>query len=186
MKKPILLILGVVVAILGYVFYSMVTTKKHSPEDVAAYDKNGLTVKVDYCRPFKKGRLLFGNPGSTALEFYGEPWRTGANEATEFETNQDIIFPEGVLKAGRYSIYSIPGEKEWIFAFNSKLEYWGASLSGSPFEPDMDVLRVTVPTQSSTQSIEQFTIDINDKEGAVKMVLLWDKIKIELPLKSAS
>lgn len=186
MKRPILLILGVVVAILGYVFYSMFTTKKHSPPDVAKYNKNGLTVMVDYCRPFKKGRLLFGEPGSSALEFYGEPWRTGANEATEIEFNKDIIFPEGILKAGRYSVYTIPGENEWTFAFNSKLEYWGASLSGSPFEPDLDVLRVKVPTKSNSKEVEQFTIDFNDKEDEIKMVLLWDKIKVELPINISS
>ncbi|MDN5214594.1 DUF2911 domain-containing protein [Fulvivirgaceae bacterium BMA12] len=183
MKRPILLILGVVVALItGYVVYSMTNTKRHSPEGEASYDKDGLAINVSYCRPYKKGRLLFGEPGSSALEVYGQPWRTGANEATEISVSKDLVFREGILKAGKYSIYTIPGEKDWVIVFNSKLDYWGASLSGSPFDPSLDVLRVTVPRQKNTATQEQFTIDFADGEGNVKMLLLWDDIKIEVPM----
>ena len=183
MKKPILLILGVIVALItGYVAYSLTTTKRHSPPGVASYDGGGLSVSVSYCRPYKKGRLLFGEPGSAALEIYGEPWRTGANEATEIEVNKDLVFPEGILKAGQYSVYTIPGKSDWTIAFNSKLDYWGASVSGSPFDPELDVLRVTVPRQTNADSIEQFTIDFDDQQGDVKMLLLWDDIRVEVPI----
>lgn len=185
MKKPILLILGVIVALItGYVAYSLTTTKRHSPPGVATYDNDGLAISVSYYRPFKKGRVLFGEPGSTALEVYGEAWRTGANDATEIELNQDLVFQEGILKAGQYSIYTIPGERDWTIAFNSKLGYWGASVSGSPFDSELDVLRVTVPRKKNDTSIEQFTIDFDDKEGVVKMLLLWDDIRVEVPMKT--
>lgn len=186
MKKRILLTVGIIIAIIvGYIVFTLSTTKNHSPEAMANYSKNGLTVNVKYCRPYKKGRLLFGEPGSTALEFYGQPWRTGANEATEIEFNQDIKFPEGKLAAGRYSLYSIPGDTEWILAFNSKLGYWGASLSGSPFESDLDVLRVKIPRKSNDKIVEQLTISFSDQEGDVKMLLLWDDIKVEVPMNVA-
>lgn len=185
MKRPILLILGVIVALItGYVAYSLTTTKRHSPPGVASYDNDGLAINVSYCRPFKKGRVLFGEPGSTALEVYGEPWRTGANEATEIKVNKDLTFPEGILKAGEYSIYTIPGKGVWTIAFNSKLDYWGASVSGSPFDPALDVLRVTVPRKKNNSSIEQFTIDFDGREGMVKMLLLWDDIRIEVPMEA--
>jgi len=186
MKRKILLSLGVLMAIIiSYVAYTVTTTKSHSPADVAKYNKNGLSIQVDYCRPYKKGRVLFGESGTTALEIYGEPWRTGANEATEINISSDILFPEGKLNAGNYSLYSIPGKEEWTIAFNSKVNYWGADLTGSPFDPSLDVLRVTVPRLKNDEVIEQFTIQFDDNDGEVKMILLWDDIKVKVPFNTS-
>ena len=185
MKKRILLIIGIIVAfITGYVAYSLSTTERHSPPGEASYNSDGLVINVSYNRPFKKGRLLFGDPGSSALEVYGEPWRTGANEATEIQTNKDLVFPEGILKAGSYSIYTIPNEKNWTIAFNSKLNYWGASISGSPFDPALDVLRITVPRKKNDNTVEQFTIDFEDQEDRIKLLFLWDDIRVEVPVET--
>lgn len=182
MKKPILLIIGVIVALItGYVAYSLTTSKRHSPPGVASYENDGLSISIYYSRPFKKGRLLFGKPGTTALEVYGEPWRTGANEATQIKTNKDLLFQQEVLKAGEYSIYTIPGENDWTIAFNSKLNYWGASVSGNPFDPALDVLRVTVPRKKNNDMVEQFTIDFANQDGKTNILLLWDHIRIEVP-----
>ncbi len=187
MVRKILLSLGVLLAIaIGYVAYTLFTTKSHSPEDVANYTSQDLTVSVNYCRPYKKGRLLFGEETSTALQKYGKNWRTGANEATEISITKDLVFPEGTLKAGSYSLYSIPGENEWTIAFNSKLNYWGADISGDPFDAALDVLRVTVPRQENSKEVEQFTIDFTTNDGIVAMELKWGTVKVAIPLEVAS
>ncbi|MDN5201737.1 DUF2911 domain-containing protein [Fulvivirgaceae bacterium BMA10] len=186
MKQRIIILVGIVLAsFIGYGIYEVAITRSFSPPDVARYNKNGLEINVDYCRPFKKGRLLFGDQNTNALEKFGEPWRTGANEATEISINKDIKFPEGILKAGKYSIYTVPGEEEWTVAFNEKLDYWGRSIFGSPFDPDLDVLRVKVPIQDIPEVVEQFTIDFEDDNGIVKMLFIWDKTKVVLPIEVA-
>ena len=86
--KKLLLITGIVLLIivgfLGYLrfFY----TKSFSPESDVNFEADGLKVHFNYSRPYKKGRLIFGEPGQNALVAYGKVWRTGANEATIFET----------------------------------------------------------------------------------------------------
>jgi hypothetical protein len=183
MQRKVLLAIGVILALfIGYSAYVFTTTKRFSPRDVTKYSKGDISLSIEYGRPYKKGRLIFGHPGSEAIEFYGEPWRTGANEATEIKTNKKIVFPEGELPAGTYSVYSIPGENEWTIAFNSKLNYWGADVIGSPFDAQLDVLRVTVPRLKSDSIIEQFTIDFQESEEQIQMMMLWDDIKISLPM----
>lgn len=186
MVRKILLSLGVLLAIaIAYVAFTLFTTKSHSPADVASIENSDLSISVNYCRPYKKGRLLFGEEVSTALQKYGENWRTGANEATEITISKDLVFPEGILKAGSYSLYSIPGETEWVVAFNSKLNYWGADISGDPFDSELDVLRVTVPREKNSEEVEQFTIDFTKTDGRVEMQLLWGTVKVAIPIKSA-
>ncbi len=182
MKRTIILIIGLVFAgLVGNIVYTMITTKSHSPETVARYSKNNTTITVKYCQPYKKGRLLFGNPGSEALEFYGLPWRTGANEATEISTTQDLKFDNHILKAGNYSLYSIPNEKEWTIIFNTKTGYWGKSFFGSPFDTTKDVFRVTAPRLKNDENVEQFTINFVETENTLALQLLWGEVKVDVP-----
>jgi hypothetical protein len=81
---------GIVVGILAVVLFIAFkflqsNTKKASPEATAEFKKDGTEISVFYCRPSKKGRVIFGG-----LEPYGKVWRTGANEATTFTTNKDL------------------------------------------------------------------------------------------------
>lgn len=182
MKRTIILIIGLVFAgFVGNIVYTMVNTKSHSPEAVANYDKDNVKISVKYCQPSKKGRVLFGATGSEALVVYGKSWRTGANEATEISTSADLKFGDHILKAGNYSVYSIPGENDWTIVFNSKTDYWGKSFFSSPFDTALDVLSITVPRLKTSENIEQFTIDFVEKENINALRLLWGDISIEVP-----
>jgi hypothetical protein len=181
--RRILIGLGVVViAFAAYVIYMLATTKNHSPEAVAKYE-NGGEIRVEYCRPFKKERTIFGPQSSGALVPYGQKWRTGANEATEISLDKDIELAGELLNAGTYSVYTIPGKNAWTIAINSKTDYWGASLSGSPFEENMDVLRVQVKPQKTDEVAEQFTMDFEESGEEVIWVLAWDQTRVEVPIK---
>jgi len=86
--KKVLIIGGVVlVLIAGGLYYTQVYTKSFSPSAIVDFSDGPLKVQVVYCRPYKKGREIFGK-----LEPYGKTWRTGANEPTTFETNADLRF----------------------------------------------------------------------------------------------
>ena len=92
LKKIILLIiLGIILIAAGFMAYLMLTTRSHSPAEKLEYSEGDFTLTVDYCRPYKKGRLIFGEESEGALLPYGGYWRTGANEATEIEFNKDLI-----------------------------------------------------------------------------------------------
>lgn len=154
-----------------------------SPMDVAylpdnfAHDRDPgqkAVVKVYYSQPQKKGREIFGFKVP-----YGKVWRTGANEAVEFKAYQDIEIGGKKLKAGTYSLFTIPGEKQWTVIINSDLDYWGAYS----YNEDKDVLRVTVDSKSLSEVVEAFSIRFEDQGGKkAVMRMAWDKTLVEVPL----
>src|SRR5258708_3443715 len=125
--KKVLIIVGVVLLLLagGLYYYTQVYTKSFSPVAKVDFNDGNLTVQVVYSSPSKKGREIFGK-----LVPYGKTWRTGANEPTTFETNTDLTFGEKELKAGKYSLWTVPGEQTWHVVFNSELPPWGINFDG--------------------------------------------------------
>ncbi len=158
------------------------STKKHSPQDTATYKSGDLEIAISYSRPFKKGRVIFGEEEDGALVPNGKPWRTGANEATEITLNRDIIIGDGTLAAGTYSLYTIPGEHKWIVAINSKTQYWGAGLF-NPFDEDKDVMRVEAMPSRLDEELEQFTIDFIEEGDLAYVRFMWDQTAVLLPFK---
>ena len=137
-----------------------------------------LTVKVFYNRPYKKGREIFGG-----LVPFDKVWRTGANEATTFETNKDLTIEGKKLKAGKYSLWTIPGQETWTIIFNSEHGQWGLNSKGEANrDPNRDVLSVNVHAVQQEQQFEQFTISFEETGEDVEMVLIWDKTLVAVPL----
>src|SRR5690606_37609349 len=102
--------------------------------------------KVDYCQPAVKGRVIFGE-----LVPYGQVWRTGANEATVIEINRDVKVAGSDLKAGKYSLWTIPTPEKWTIIFNSETGQWGTM-----YAEDTDVLKVEVRSSMKDTSTERF------------------------------
>lgn len=147
-----------------------------SPMDMAYYPNNFAhdrkagekpVIRVIYSRPQKKGRELFGK-----LVPNGEVWRTGANEATEIQFYQDVTLGGKAVKAGTYSLFTIPGAKEWTIILNSDLDYWGAYS----YNEKNDVLRITAPATNLNTPVENFTIQFD--KGV--MQLAWDKTLVKV------
>ena len=155
-----------------------------SPMDMAYYPhhfahdrKPGdkAVIRVTYSRPKKNGREIFGK-----LVSYDKVWRTGANEAAEIKFYQDIEFGGKKVKAGSYSLFTIPGKKEWTIILNSDLDYWGAYS----YNDKNDVLRISAPAIELNSTVDSFTIQFEtkgDKEGI--MNLAWDKTVVKVPFK---
>jgi tetratricopeptide (TPR) repeat protein len=75
----------------------------------------GLTdVTIEYSRPGVKGREVFGD-----LVPFDQLWRTGANAATKITVSNDVMIGDKALKAGSYSIFTIPGKDSWKVMFNT-------------------------------------------------------------------
>ena len=178
MKKIIILSGAVLLAIGGYVVYRVLDSRKLSPQQITTYSHNGLDLKVVYCSPSKRGRLIFGEAKDKALVPYGKFWRLGANESTEITLSKDVSINEKPLKAGSYRMYAVPKESTWEISFNSELGKWGYDV------PDYtkDVLKVEVPAEKALSEMEQFTISFNNDALGVNMNFDWDKMHIRVPM----
>ena len=135
----------------------------------------GLTdINIEYSRPSKKGRTVFGE-----LVPYGEMWRLGANLNTTIEFTHPITWNGEMVPAGKYSMYAIPNEKTWTIILNSGLKNWGVN----GYDKDQDIARTDVEVIEGPMT-ESLTISVEDlaAEGA-EVVISWDEVKVEIPIK---
>lgn len=141
-----------------------------SPLDIEYYKADRMAppmIKVIYSRPMLNGREL------SKLAPIGKVWRTGANEATEIKFFQDMNFGGKTVKAGTYSLFSIPGDTEWTIILNSELDVWGAFS----YKEANDVLRISAPA-STGASVEDFSITFDSDI----MYLAWGTTRVAIPV----
>lgn len=181
LKRIIFILLIISGGLLIYAYYNtdLFNKKRLSPQDTVEFKLNDLELEVFYNRPSKRDRDIFG-----ALVPYERVWRTGANEATTFETNQPLKIGNDSLMAGKYTLWTIPCETEWEVIFNSKQYPWGVDELMQPMrEPDFDALIIKVPVQKLDNPVEQFTIAFDNSTDNLSLTMAWDRVKISVPLK---
>lgn len=145
--------------------------ERKSPSSTTTGKIGAATITINYSQPATNGREIFGG-----LVPYEKIWRTGANEATTFETDKEIGVNGEMLPAGKYAVFTIPGEKEWTIIFNSETEQWGAYN----YDAANDVLRVTTKAAKVSMT-EKMTFSI-DEEGII--YLDWAETRIPLMIKA--
>lgn len=167
------------VVILAVYYTLKIRTKAYSPEETVTLQQDDLELEVFYNRPYKKGREIFGG-----LVPYEEVWRTGANEATTFKTNHDILVDGSLLPTGTYTLWTIPREESWKVIFNTEMYAWGINLDQvASREPQYDYLIIERPVDTLDSSIEQFTIEFEEQNKLVVMILTWDRTAVRVPIK---
>lgn len=173
----IILLLGIILIIV-----LRFTTKAHSPEETVTYDKGELRLEVFYNRPYKKNREIFGD-----LVPFDTVWRTGANEATTFETNSDLLVDGSLLKAGKYTLWTIPKEKSWKVIFNNKMYPWGINLDEQAYRNEQyDALVLERPVNRLDRTLEQFRIYFEESGEFIYLNLAWDRTLVSVPIKQAA
>lgn len=148
-----------------------------SPMDMVIYresDDEAVVARIIYSRPQKRDREIFGK-----LVPYGKVWRTGANEATELTLYEDMKVADETVKAGTYTIYTIPEEKEWTVILNNRIHTWGAY----EYTDKEDLVRIKVPVRQSPTSIEAFSMAFAPTENGAKLLMGWDDKYVEVPFK---
>ncbi len=150
-----------------------------SPMDAAVYPKNWKNsdklVKVIYGRPQLKGREL----SALAKASNKGVWRTGANEAAEITFFKDALFGGKEVKAGTYTLFTVPGKKSWTFVLSSVRNVWGHYT----YDKKDDVLRVDGKVSTSEKNIEAFSIAFEGEGNEATMYLGWGKTIVSLPVK---
>ena len=151
-----------------------------SPFETVTFTRGDLKLEVEYSRPYKKNRLIFGNKNENALVPFNEYWRTGANSATTFNTNKDIQFGDKDLPAGKYKLYTIPNQQTWKVNINSE-----SSTFFAISEPDYskDLISIEIESTKNENSLEQFTIDFINTNSTQSLRMRWDKVEVLIPIK---
>ncbi len=154
-------------------------SKRPSPPARAEATIGDLKIAIDYSRPGVKGRTIWG-----MLVPYGRVWRTGANEATTFQVNQDVLIEGQRLPAGKYALFTIPGEKEWTVIFNKESNQWGAYN----YDESKNALdTVKVPAGKADQFTEQLSFDIEKTGPASGAVhLKWENVAVSFNVDRAN
>jgi len=179
MKKSILIIAIFAISML---FPTEMSAQKFpkidvSPMDASSFPENwresNKLVKVVYSRPQLKGRTL------DKLAPNDKVWRTGANEAAEITFYKDVTFGDKKVKAGTYTLFTIPTDNEWTFILSNQKNVWGSYF----YDKAEDVVRVSGEVSKSKDSIEAFSIVFEGEEENATMYLGWGNTLVSVPVK---
>jgi len=134
-------------------------------------------VKVVYSQPQKRGRTIFGE-----LVPFGQVWRTGANEATEITFTMDLLINGILVKAGTYSLFTIPDRIKWTVILNRDLGLWGSYN----YNPAKDLVRFDLPVQETKELYEAFVMEFVQVNDSATLDMIWERTKVSIPIKFAN
>jgi len=143
-----------------------------SPPDSVKASVAGAALAVRYSRPSTRGRVIFGN-----VVPWNQVWRTGANQATIFETSADLVMAGRPVPAGKYSLWTLPAPGGWKLIVNRNTGQWGTD-----YNAQYDLARLDMTVEQLPQPVERFTIGIEPKGSGGVLRLEWEKTRASVPL----
>ncbi|RPD43505.1 DUF2911 domain-containing protein [Paracnuella aquatica] len=148
------------------------TTKK-SIKSVAEGKIGDAQFTISYHSPGVRRRIIWGG-----LVPFDEVWVTGAHDATTLEFNKDVLVNGQNVPAGKYALFTIPGEKQWVFIIN---KHWQQHLA-SEYDSKDDVVRVPVKPQKTghLERLQYFIDPSGNKKGSLSVA--WEKVKVTVPI----
>ena len=150
-------------------------SKRPSPPGTAEVALKGKAVKIDYSRPFLKGRKL-----GTDLAPWGQVWRTGANEATTLTTAVDLNIGGAKVPAGTYTVWTLPSEGTWKLIINKQTGQWGTN-----YDEKQDLVRIDMQKSALAAPVEQFTISFDKKShDTANLQLDWETTRVWVAVKA--
>ena len=175
MKNFLLLITSLFCSII----FAQVRTPQPSPMAKISQVVGMTDFTIEYSRPSKRGRAIVGN-----LIRFEELWRTGANKNTTIEFSDTIMIKGKEIPSGKYAIYTLPNEDNWVLYFYSKTDSAGIPKD---WEESKIVLSIVLPVQRIEKEVETFTIGISDiKSSGANINLSWENTSISLPVEVLS
>ena len=150
--------------------------QRKSAHDSATVAMDGGTVKVCYGRPHQNGRAIMGK-----LVPYGEPWRVGADEATAIHVPFRASIAGVNVEPGWYSIYAIPGAKQWQIVVNSEAQRWGVPIDAKVRAKDVGT--GTVASEHLAAPAEALTITLSAASPTkASMDIAWSDTHVRVPI----
>lgn len=135
------------------------------------YRFNGANFRIEYGSPKKRGRDLFGG-----IVPWGERWRTGANRATHFYTSEDLMFGDLAVPAGEYTLFTIPEEDGGTLIINKQ-----TGQNGTTYDASRDLGRVPMMITETDETVEAFTILLEETIEGGAIHLLWGDTEFRIP-----
>jgi hypothetical protein len=161
---------GVVVTIISLAVPA--NAQRVSPHETHEFTVDGAKITISYGRPSMRGRKIFGS-----LVPYNKVWMPGADEATIFETDTALQFGTFKLPAGRYSLYTMPSEKQWTLIINKKTGQWHTL-----YVPSEDFAKLPMTAETLTSPVEQLTISaVPRPQGGGSVQLEWEQTRFSTP-----
>jgi hypothetical protein len=153
-----------------------------SPRDSVSARVGDASITINYARPSKRGRVIFGNivPWDTV-------WRTGANDATIFTTDRDLIIGGQVVPAGSYSLFTLPTRSRTRLILNRETMRNGEPLAGTEYDASKDFARIPMNTKRLTTPVQQLTIEIvprGNRESVLRIA--WDDREMTVGIRPRS
>jgi len=142
-----------------------------SPSDSVQTRVAGAMLAVRYNRPSTRGRVIFGN-----VVPWNQVWRTGANEATVFETSAPLVMAGTPVPAGKYSLWTLPSPGGWKLIVNKNTGQWGTQ-----YDAQYDLARLDMSLEQLAQPVEQFTIAIEPRGTGGVLKLEWEHTRASVP-----
>jgi hypothetical protein len=143
-----------------------------SPRDSVKAAIAGAEVSVNYGRPSKRGRAIFGG-----LEKWGKVWRTGANEATTIKTSKTLDFGGKQVPAGTYTLWTkIEENGKWELIINKQTGQWGTA-----YDEKQDLVRIPMTVTSTNPVVEMMEIQVKPAGKGGEIVVMWDTYKAVAP-----
>ena len=147
-----------------------------SPLDSAVVDMGGEMVKVCYGAPSARGRTLVGGDPHP----FGQPWRTGANEATSIHLPFAATVAGVEVDAGSYSLYTVPGDDSWEIFVNGTVERWGIPMNAGVAEANVGS---GMASAFANEHTERLTMSFeNAMANSATLVLRWEGYRVEIPV----
>jgi hypothetical protein len=143
-----------------------------SPRDTARASIGGSQVWVDYGRPLKRGREIFG-----VVVPWNTVWRTGANAATQFNTPVDLVVGGANVPAGKYTLWTLPTPTGWKLIINKETGQWGTA-----YHPEQDLVRVDAKVETLATPVDQMVIAFEPATNPNMLSVSWDKTKVTVPV----
>ena len=145
-----------------------------SPTSTIKQEFSTTDLEITYSRPSMRGRTIMGD-----LVPFGQVWRTGANAATKVTFGADVVIGGKTVKAGSYSFYTVPGEKEWEIIINTNTGNWGAM----GYDKADDVVRMTVTPKTLPWDVQTFTMSFGNLTfNSCTIDLMWERTMVSVPV----
>jgi len=138
-------------------------------------------VRIAYHRPARRGRVIFGS-----VVPYGRVWRTGANQATAFTTDRDLMIGGVRVPAGSYTMWTIPGEQGWQLILNKQTGQWG-----TVYNAEQDLVHIPMTVETLPEPVDRFTIAVEpmarpmEQPASSRLTLEWDRTRAAVVLRRA-
>jgi hypothetical protein len=143
------------------------------PASAMCMFSDGKMITVDYSSPRIRGRKVFGD-----LVPYGQVWRAGANEATTFVTDTDLIVGGRNVPAGNYTLFTLPTQDKWTLIISKKTGEWGIPYAGAEF----DLARMDMKVSKLPSTLENFTISFDQPGASCTMKLDWETTRASIDI----